>query len=161
MTLVESGADHRCTAEASSGLTGVGLGAEVTVVARLPIQDGWVGTDSRQRITQAGDVTLIEGAADDRICSGADTGFTSIDPRAQVTVVAGCVVGFLRIRADPGCRITDAYVVALVEGGADHWVAARTDASQAGVALRAEVAIVARCPVGSRRVRTVTGHRIA
>jgi hypothetical protein len=161
MALVEGGADHGCTTDTSSGLADVGLGAEVAVVARLSIQHGRVGTDPRHRIAEADNVTLVEGGADHRIRSGADAGFTGVDPRAQVSVVAGCVVGLLWIRADPGLRITSTYVVALVEGSADHWVAAGTDASQAGVALRAEVTIVARCSVGSRRVRAVTGDRIA
>src|SRR5207249_2700635 len=66
-----------------------------------------------------------------------------------VVLGAGAVVGVARrvvwsvqVRAGAGRRVADACDVTLVERGADDRVAARADPRQAGVGLRAGVAVV-------------------
>src|SRR5207253_7216452 len=88
--------------------------------------------------------------------------------RVGVTVVAGASVRRHRVRAGRTQRVADTRIVALVLGGADDRVDARTRAALAGVALRAGVAVVAaragerrhraaRCPVAGPGVALVGG----
>src|SRR5205823_14205260 len=73
----------------------------------------------------------------------ADARVADVAERVGVTVVARASVRRHRVRAGRTQRVADTRIVALVLGGADDRVDARTRAALAGVALRAGVAVVA------------------
>jgi hypothetical protein len=142
MTLI-SGADDRIGADTDSGLAGVGLGTEVTVVARFSIGGRWVGTLTGARVAHSCIVTRIQSRADDRIGADTDSGLAGVGLRAEVPVVARRAVRRRWVGADAGSRVADARVVALIEGGADDGIRANTAASHTSVALRTQIAIIA------------------
>src|SRR5438132_559736 len=82
-------ADHRIASGARSRLAGVGLGAGVAVGAGAAVRLGRVGAGAARRIADAGDVALIERAADDRVGTGADARLAGVALRAGAAVVAG------------------------------------------------------------------------
>jgi hypothetical protein len=106
-------------------------------------------------------VTLVEGCADDRIRAATYAFLTRVDSRAEITIVAGCVFGKLWIGAQARRRVADAYTVTLVECRADHGVAPGARSCLAGIALGAEVTVVARRAVGLWRFGAQTCGGIA
>src|SRR5439155_10662147 len=62
-----------------------------------------------------------------------------------------------RVAALTGLRIARPRVVALIRIRADDRVRSRADARLTAIALRAEVPVVAPCPVGLRRVAALSG----
>src|SRR5262249_5549595 len=159
VALTEGGADDRIP-RTDTGLTGVGLGAGVAVVAGRAVGLVGVGADTARRVADARIVALIEGGADDRIRPRADARLAGVTLRARVAVVAGRGVGLGRGRAGAGGGLAGARVVALIEGGADDLIRHRADARLAGVTLRARVAVVAGRGVGLVRVRAGAGGRL-
>jgi hypothetical protein len=93
-------------------------------------------------------VALVRSRAAERIASYTVAGRTGIGLGAEIPVITGCSVDRLRVGTDTGRGITDASVMALVEGNAYHWLSADAGARLTAIALRAEVAIVTRCSVG-------------
>jgi len=89
VALIERGADDGVRPDAGAGLAGVGLGAGVTVCAGAAVRLGRVGAGAARRIADAGDVALIERAADDRVGTGADARLAGVALRAGAAVVAG------------------------------------------------------------------------
>src|SRR5437764_14332140 len=75
--------------------------------------------------------------------------------------VADAAVRFRWLRADAGRGVACAGFVALIVCGADDRIAAGTDSSLTGVGLRARVAVITRCAVGLRWIRTGTGRGVA
>src|SRR5213078_1992620 len=111
-----------------------------------------VGAGAARRIADAGDVALIERAADDRVGTGADARLAGVALRAGAAVVAGRPVRRGRVGAGPVGRVTNTSVVALIEGGADDGVPALADTCPAGVGLGASIAVVAGAAVRRGRV---------
>src|SRR5262249_31086846 len=84
-----------------------------------------------------------------------------IGPRAGIAVVAVRAVGLRGLGAPAGGGIARAGHVTLIGGRARDRIAAGADAAVAGVDLRAGIAVVAGCAVGSGRTGARTGARIA
>src|SRR5207248_2877388 len=91
----------------------------------------------------------------------ARAGLASVALRAEVAVVAPGVVGLARVRAQPRARVARARVVALIRRRTGDGGAGRAGAGPAGVALGAEVAVVAPGVVGLARVRAQPRARVA
>src|SRR5439155_274235 len=122
------------------------------VCAGAAVRLGRVGAGAARRIADAGDVALIERAADDRVGTGADARLAGVALRAGAAVVAGRPVWLVGVGAGAARRVADAGVVALFEGGADDGVRPDAGAGLAGVALGAGVAVAAGRAVGLVRV---------
>src|SRR5206468_80207 len=156
VTLIERCADDRCAGGAQAGLTGVVLGARVAVgVTAGAVCLRRVRADAGRRVTGPDDMALVGGGADDGGTSRADPVLTAVVLGAGAVVgVARRVVWSVQVRAGAARRVADACDVTLVERGADDRVAARADPRQAGVGLRAGVAVV----TGSAgRLETIVG----
>src|SRR5439155_300483 len=141
VALIEGGADDRVCPDAGAGLAGVGLGAGIAVGAGAAVRLGRGGAGAVGRITSTGDVTLIEGGADDRVRPDAGAGLAGVDLGAGIAVGAGAAVRLGRRGAGAVGRIAGAGDVALIEGGADDGVRPDAAAGLAGVALGAGVAV--------------------
>src|SRR5207249_3608417 len=106
----------------------------------VPVEIRLVGVGDRRAVVVvvADDIT-VEIAATRR---GAGTRLAGVGQRAdeELTVIARGAIRLVRVRADPGPRIADPGVVALIEGRADHRVRAGADAGLADVGLGARVA---------------------
>src|SRR5438093_1278241 len=156
VTLIERCADDRYAGGAQAGLTGVVLGACVAVgVTAGAVCLRRVRAEAGRRVTGPDDMALVGSGADDGGTSRADPVLTAVVLGAGAVVgVARRVVWSVQVRAGAGRRVADACDVTLVERGADDRVAARADPRQAGVGLRAGVAVV----TGSAgRLETVVG----
>src|SRR5205814_2248887 len=108
-----------------------------------------------------GVVALIAGGAIHRVAARARPRLAGVGLRAGVAVVARRAVGLRRVGGDTGGWGAGSGVVALIAGGASHWVSARARPRLAGVGLRAGVPVVACRAVGLRRVRAGARRRIA
>jgi len=80
---------------------------------------------------------------------------------ASVSVIARCPIGCHWIGADPGGGITDADVVALIEGRADDRIRPNAGSSLTGVGLGTEVAVIAWGPVGHVWIRAESSRGVA
>src|SRR5881296_2955471 len=156
VTLIERCADDRCAGGAQAGLTGVVLGACVAVgVTAGAVCLRRVRAEAGRRVTGPDDMALVGGGADDGGASRADPVLTAVVLGAGAVVgVARRVVWSVQVRAGAARRVADACDVTLVERGADDRVAARADPRQAGVGLRAGVAVVTG---GAGRLEPVVG----
>src|SRR5439155_680283 len=110
-------ADLRCTdtlAVLASIIerTGVGIVAGCACERR-------VRADTRRGVADVCIVALIRLGADHRVRPRADARQAGIRLGAEVAIVAGGVVGLVRVRADTRWCIASAGVVALIERGAD------------------------------------------
>src|SRR6185369_10044624 len=124
--------------------TGVGLGAEVVIVAGRFLGRVGVAAGAGHRVAGARDVALVAGVADDRVGAGAHARAAAVGLGAGVAVVAAGSVGRRRVAAGAGHRIARAGDVTLILGGADHRVHPDAQAGHADVGLRAGAAVVAR-----------------
>jgi len=122
MTLVGRQASHRIAAGTHSALAGIGLSAQIQIVAARAVDLGRIRADSRARVTSSRIVALIERQAYDRIDSGATTRLAGVGLGTQVGIVARGVVRLGRIGTDPGAWVTNTDFVALVGGYADYRV---------------------------------------
>src|SRR5439155_1088754 len=147
--------------DADAGLAAVGLGAGVTVRAGAAVRLGRGGADAVGRVADAGDVALVERAADDGVRARTGAGLASVGLGAGITVGAGAAVGLARSGAGAVGGIASAGVVTLIEGRADDRARARADARLAGVALRASATVVAGRAVNLVRVGACARPRIA
>src|SRR5439155_15320037 len=152
VALIEGCADDGVRPDAGAGLAGVGLGAGVTVCAGAAVRLGRVGAGAARRIADAGDVALIERAADDRVGTGADARLAGVALGAGAAVVAGRPVWPVGVGAGAASRVADAGDVALIEGGADDGVRPHAGAGLAGVGLGAGIAVGAGGAVRRGRV---------
>src|SRR5262249_6319773 len=89
----------------------------------------------------------------ERVAAGAGPGLAAVAARAGAAVVARRAVGLVRVGALTAGRFAGAGVVALVERAADDRIGADTRARQAGIALRARIAVAARRALEERCVR--------
>src|SRR5262249_1451988 len=129
----------------------------VAVVAGGAVRLGGVGAGTSGRVAGARLAALIRRGADDRVRAGADARLAGIGPGAGAAVVAGRAVGLARGGAGAFCRVAGAGVMALVDGGADDRVRTDAGAAEAGIALGAEVAVLARREIGECRVGAAGG----
>src|SRR5439155_1470197 len=141
VTLIEGFADDRVRPRADACLAGVALGAGVAVVAGRAVGRVRVGAGAARRIADAGNVTLIEGRADDRVRSRADARLAGVALRAGIAVGAGATVRLVRVGAGAARRIAGAGIVTLIEGRAHDGVFAPTNTRPAGVGLGAGIAV--------------------
>src|SRR5439155_1717660 len=135
-------------APAGAVLAGLARRAGVVVVARRAIGLGRVGAHAGARVAGPDVVALVRSRADDGVGARARPALAGVGLRAGVPVVAGRVVGLGWVGAHARARVAGPYVVALVGGGADDGVGARTRAALAGVGLRAGIPVVAGRAVG-------------
>src|SRR6185436_16273320 len=96
-----------------------------------------------------------------RARSRADAAAAGVVDGARASVVAWCAVRLGRGGAGAASHITDARIVAGVDGRADHRAAGLTTPAQAGVAGRAAVSVAAGAAVRLGRVPASTGSRVA
>src|SRR5438552_16258919 len=99
-------------------------------------------------------MALVGRAADDQPGPRAGAGDAGIGLAAGITIVARTAVGLGGVGASPARCVADAGVVALILRGPDDRPAAGAHTREAGVGLRASVAVVARgavrlVPVGA------------
>ena len=160
VALIEGGADDWIRADAGSGLAGVGLSAEIAVVAGCPLVCGRIRAASSRGLTDPDAMALI-GGADDSIRAPTDAFLARVDSCAEISVVARRVFRHLRVGAHTGCGIAGADVVALIECRADDWIRADAGSGLAGVSLCAEIGVVAGRSVRRGRVGALTGARFA
>src|SRR5207253_213533 len=136
-----------------AALAGVALRAGIAVVARGAVGLGGVRAQPRGRVARARGVTLIRRRTGDGGAARARAALARVGLRARVTVVAPGVVGLARVRAQPRGRVARARLVALIRRRTGDGIAGRARPALAGVALRAEVAVVAARAVGLGGVR--------
>src|SRR5437016_5506663 len=136
--------------DAAPALAGIGLRAGVAVVARRPVGRRGGGAAARRGVARARHVALVEGGAGDGVAPDAARALAGVGLRAGVAVVARRPVGRRGGGAAARRGVARARHVALVEGGAGDGVAPDAAPALAGVGLRADVAVVARRPVGRR-----------
>ena len=105
-------------------------------------------------------MALIEGSAHHWVAARTDASQASVTLGAEVTIVAGCSVGGRRVRTLTGDGIAHSRHVTLIDGRADEWIRTGADACFTGIGERAEVAVIARCSVGGRRIGANTARRI-
>src|SRR5439155_5162982 len=129
VALVGGRAHDGVAARADAGLTRVGPGAGVAVVAGRAVHRRRVGALARGGITGARHVALVGGRAHDGVAAHADAALTRVGPGAGVAVVAGRAVHRRRVGALARGGITGPRHVALVGGRAHDGVAARADAA--------------------------------
>src|SRR5207249_878159 len=137
------------------------LGAGVAVIARGSVGGVGVRADARARVANAGDMTLIEGRAEDGVRAGARRSVAGGGGGAGVAVIARGSVGGVRVRADARARVANAGDMTLIEGRAEGGVRAGARPGLAGVGLGAGVAVIARGSVGGVRVRADARARVA
>jgi hypothetical protein len=150
VTLIQWGTHDWVCSCADTSLAGIGLGASVAVIAGIAVVLGRIGADSGCRNADTSIMALIQRGTHNRIRAGTDASLAGIGLGAEIPVVAGCSVDFVRIRAQAADGIADPGIVALVQGGADHRIRPNTRAGLAGVSLGAEIQVVAACTVGYR-----------
>src|SRR5207249_1095598 len=97
VALIEGGADDGVRPRADARLAGVALRASAAVVAGRAVGLVWGGAGAARRITDAGDVALVERAADDRVRPRTGAGLAGVALRASVAVAAG---GTVRLGGD-------------------------------------------------------------
>jgi len=161
VALIENGASDRAASRTGASLTGVNLGALITVVARRAVEQRWIGTQSRHRIADTQIVALIESGAHGGLGTGTGACLAGVCLRAEIAIVAGSAIGQCWIRAHPGRGIAGASIVAAVLRRAGHGVRAYACACLAGVYLGAEVAVIAGSAIGQCRIRAHPGRGIA
>ncbi len=127
MALIAGRADHRVGTRADPELAGIGLRAQVAVVAGRPVGLCGIGADPCAAVTNTYIVALIAGGAGHRVGARARTGLAGVGLRTQVAVVAARAVRCRRIRADTRAAIANPNIVALVAGGADDGVGTGSD----------------------------------
>ena len=89
VALIGRGADYGISTGARAAHTGVGLGAQVVIIARGTVgEEGRVGAEARGRIAHARVVALIRYGADDGNRSHAETGHAGVTLRAEIIVAA-------------------------------------------------------------------------
>ena len=137
MALVARGADYGIRTRAYAGLTVVGLGARVGVVARRAVRPNWIRAEAGNGVARAYVMALIARGAGYGIRTGTDSGLTGIRLGARVGVVARGAVRLVGIRADAGAGVARPGVVTLVAGRTDDRVRTRAYAGLACVGLRA------------------------
>src|SRR5262249_31616191 len=145
--------DDRRSTDAATRLAGIAQRTGVAVGALGTVGLGRVGAGAARRIANAGVVALIGSRADDRVAAGARASLAAVAPRAGAAVVARRAVGLGGMWAPTRGRVAGAGVVALIEGVAHDRIGADAGAGQAGVALRAGVAVAARGAVQEGSVR--------
>jgi hypothetical protein len=94
MTLIGRGAGDRIAADTAPVLAGVGLGAEIVVIAHAAIGFCWIRAETGGRVAGAGLMALITcRRADNGV--GADTApvLAGVGLGASVAVVTGDAVG--------------------------------------------------------------------
>src|SRR5205823_4768749 len=126
-----------------AALAGVALRTGVAVVAPGAVELARVRAQPRGRVAGARGVTLIRRRTGDGVRARARAALAGVALRAEVAVVAPGAVGLAGVRARARRRVARARVVALIPRRTGHPVYARARAALAGVALRAEVAVVA------------------
>jgi hypothetical protein len=161
VALVECGADDRARAGASTGLTSVGLGASVTVVARRAVGLGWIGADAGCSIANSDVVALVFRGANHRVGADALSGLAGIGVRARTAVVANRTVCLRRIGARAIQWIANSRHVALIERHADDRRRPDASAGLTSVDLRAGIAVAARSAIGLGGVGANTVRWIA
>lgn len=98
---------------------------------------------ARRRVACSGIMALVEGRTRDGVRAHTDAALAGVRLGARVAIVAGCSVGRVRIRAEPGARIADPSDMTGVEWAAYNRIATHTGAVLAGVAAGARIPIVA------------------
>ena len=124
VTLIDRGADDRIAAAADASPTGVGLSAQVTVVAQRAVGGRRIGAEARGRIAGANDVTSVRRRADNWLTANAQARFACIIRGAEIAVVAGRAVGGEGIGARSRCRVAGTGDVALIGCAADDGISA-------------------------------------
>src|SRR5206468_1631233 len=120
-------------------------GTILPVVAGGPVRHGGPGAAPAEALVASGAAFAVVArrAVGERVAADAGAGLAGVGLRAGVAVVARDAVGLGGVRARARRRVARARVVALIRRRAAHGVRARARAALAGVALRAEVAVVA------------------
>src|SRR5439155_1428665 len=138
-------------------------GTILPVVAGGPVRHGGPGAAPAEALvaTGAGFAVVARRAVGKRAAPDAGAGLAGIGLRAGVAVVACGAVGLGGVRAHARRRVARARVVALIRRRTGDGVRARARAALAGVALRAEVAVVTPGAVGLAGVRAQPRRRVA
>jgi len=109
--------------------------------------------------TVSGAIVIV--AADASGARYTDTGsIANIIFGAEIVIVTRSSVRFVRITAGASAWVAGTYIVALTECGAMYRITAHTDAIDAGIGLRASVAIRAQRAVGLGRVAADTSSGV-
>jgi hypothetical protein len=88
VTRIGWSAGHRCSRRAGSAMTGVSGGAFVTVVARQPLDDRGIRTNTSPGVASPRGVALVLRSTNHGIASDAQAALASIGLRTGVSVVA-------------------------------------------------------------------------
>src|SRR5205823_4404766 len=137
-----------------TALAGVGLGAEVVIVARRPVARRWVRAQARGRIAGPGVVALVGGRAHHRVRTLANLGLADVGLRTRIAIVARRLIR----RGDPDTAPRPAAVLprALIAVVARRPFRHRHPAAGPAPTLvpaRARIAVVTRRPLRHRRPR--------
>ncbi len=153
---------HRCVASlARTGLAGIGLRADIAVIAGRTIGFARFGAHSGDGVANAGIVALVERGAYDRIGPHTRACLACIRFRARIAVITGRTIGFARIGAHSGDGVANARIVALIERRAYDGIGPGTRAGLAGIGLRASIVVIACRAIGFARIGAHTRHGIA
>ena len=139
---------ERCTDRVGATATvSVGAGftctTSVTVVTCNPVGFGRLLTESCAVVADAGFQTIAGFRAANRGCRGARSSLTGLAVGAEATIIANCVVGLGWVAAEASGYITDADLMALVEGRTHHSVARIAASADADIIHGACVSVVA------------------
>ena len=163
MALVAQRALDRIGASAHAREAGVGLGAGVAVVARGAVglrRLRAIGAETRLGGAHAGFVTLVLGAAEDRLGTGAHARRAGVGSGAGVAVVARGAVGPGWGRARARGAVADGVVTRILSDARDP-LRADADAELAGVEPSAGVPVVAGSSVLHRLQAAFLRGRVA
>src|SRR5262249_54827785 len=141
VALVAGAAHDGLVAHADARLARIAARTGIPVVAGSAIGRRRTAADARRRIADSRLVTLVTGAAHDRLVARATARLAGIAARTRVPVVAGRAVRFRRTAADARRRIADARLVALVTGAAHDRLVSRANTRLARIDLRAGIPV--------------------
>ena len=144
VTLIQRGTDDRVAPHAHATLAGIGLGAQVAIVAARPVRLGRIGAGAGARIAAARKVALVRRRTAHRRPTPTDPALTGFPGGAGIAIIAGGVIRLGRGGAGAGGRVADARIVALIDGRrTGDRIAAGTHPTLAGIGPRAGVPIAA------------------
>jgi hypothetical protein len=93
-----------------------------SVVTRITVVGGGIGTLSRRSIASSNDMALVRRRTDDGICAGANSRITHVGLRAGVAIITCNIIVGSGIRTRSRRSIASSNGVTLVRRGANHGI---------------------------------------